>query len=103
MVGVNTSVSVCGPAESVSVVVATPLAFTATGLPIGVAPSENCTVPPGNVPSYPSTVAVRVIGLVVLAGLGDAVSVFKVGMATAGLTSNQVPIAGSISIASSQY
>jgi len=54
------------------VVVATPLAFTATGDPMFVPLSSNCTIPAGLVPSAADSSAVSVTVVPAFAGFGDA-------------------------------
>jgi hypothetical protein len=73
-VGVNTAVSDSGPADAnVVVVVATPVTFTATGEPMSVPPTSNCTDPLGWVPLAAITAAVSFTGAPAVAGFGDAV------------------------------
>src|SRR5215472_9355564 len=82
LVGVNTADNVSvAAAVKVVVVVATPLALTATGVPMLVPPASNCTVPAGWVPSVAVVVEVRATVVPTWAGFGDAVSVVFVAVA----------------------
>jgi hypothetical protein len=81
LVGVKTADRFRVPAlANVVVVVACPLALTATGDPMLVPPSSNCTAPA----VAGVSVAVRVTVWPVAAGLGDAVSVVVVALGVGG-------------------
>src|SRR5215472_11843426 len=100
LVGVNTADNVSvAAAVKVVVVVATPLALTATGVPMLVPPASNCTVPAGWVPSVAVVVEVRATVVPTWAGFGDAVSVVFVAVACAGpvaLVEYELPSADSV-------
>ena len=98
----NTADSASVPAEAnvvvVTAAVATPPPFTATGAPMLVPPTSNCTVPAGVVLSAADTFAVSVTVAPVPAGLGDAVSVVVVAVITGPvpLVENVPPLEGTV-------